>query len=224
MLYIEDISYKVPEFLKKHNFIVPKICLYEDENLEITLEKFKNPPHFFLYLNTEKYKKDWVMYYSIDHTMGYYYFPEYDMSYGHVLITGLGMNMLPNWIATKPEVTKITVIENNKYLIDYVKEYGYIDSKIDIIHADANSFIGEYDVFFCDHNYGKTYSFNEKSIDYLNKLLENIKCNIIWNQRIPKISNYNYDTYQNLRKLVSKLPDINKKKFELYKRLYHGNY
>jgi hypothetical protein len=224
MLYIEDMSYKVPEFLKKHNFIVPKICLYEDENLEITLERSKNPPHFFLYLNTEKYKKDWVTYYPIDHSLGYYFFPEYSMAYGHVLVSGLGMNVLPNWIATKPEVTKITVIENNKYLIDYVKEYGYIDSKIDIIHADANSFIWDCDVFFCDHNYGKTYSLDEKSIDYINKLLENIKCDIVWYQRILKISDYNYDTYQNLRKLVSKLPDINKEKFELYKRLYHGNY
>ena len=232
MLYIEDISYPIPDFLKDHNFIIPKICLYKDENLEIIFDKSKIQPQseFTMYLITEKYDKDRVMWYYPDHSFGYYYYPEYDLAYGNVLITGLGMNMLPNWIATKPEVIKVTVVENNEHLINYVKKYGYIDDKVEIIHGDANYHIGKYGVFYLDHfflrdNFGNRCSFNEQNALY-NGILKNIKCDIIWHQKILKMSNYDYDTYLNLRKWVLKLPDINKEKFELYKRLhlYSGYY
>jgi hypothetical protein len=224
MLYIEDICDPVPKFLKDHNFIIPKIGLYKDENLEIVFQKIQNRPEFTLYVNSKKRDRNRVMWYHPNHCMGYYYFSEYDLAYGNVLVTGLGMNMLPNWIATKPEVTKITVIENNEYLIDYIKEYGYIDDKIEIIHSDANSYLGSCDIYFCDHNFGESYSYDEKNIDFINNLLNNIDCNMVWNQRILSISNYNYYSYVNLRKLSPKLPDINKEKFELYKRSHLGYY
>lgn len=218
MLYIEDISEPIPKFLKDHNFIIPKIGLYKDDQLEIIFQRIKSRPEFTMYVNNEKGTKDRVMWYYPNHCMGYYYFSEYDLAYGHVLMTGLGMNLLPNWIATKPEVSKITVIENNVHLIDYIKEYGHIDNKIEIIHLDANHYSGSCDVYFCDHNFGESYSYDEKSIGFINNLLNSINCDRVWNQRILDLCNYDYDSYKNLRKISPKLPDINKEKFELYKR------
>jgi hypothetical protein len=223
MLYIENISDTIPDFLKDHNFIVPKICLYEDENLEIIFSKSRMPTEFTMYSITEKYGKDRIMWYYPDHSLGYCYYAEYELAYGHVLITGLGMNMVPNWIATKPEVTKVTVVENNEHLINYIKTYGYIDDKVEIIHGDANYHTGKYDTFFLDHNYGNGYP-GEKNALYINKILNNISCDLLWNQRIIKMSDNDFDTYLNLRKYVPKLPDINKEKFELYKRLYYHGY
>jgi hypothetical protein len=233
MLYIENISDPIPDFLKDHNFIIPQICLYKDENLEIIFNKSKIPHEFTMYLITEKYGKDRIMYYYPNHSFGYYYYPEYDLAYGNVLITGLGMNMLPNWIATKPEVTKVTVVENNEHLINYIKTYGYIDDKVEIIHGDANYHTGKYDVIYMDHNlgrdnFGNRYSFNEKNDlynnDLYNKVLKNTSYDIVWHQGVLKISNFDFDTYQYLRKWTLKLPDINKEKFELYKRLYCYGY
>ena len=214
MLYIEDMCVPIPQFLKDNNFIVPRVCLYKNKHLEIAFEKYKISPEFALYVNTEKSNRDRVMWYFQDHSIAYHYYPEYKLSYGHVIMTGLGMNLLPNWIATKQEVTKITVIENNKYLIDYVKEYGFIDNKIKIICGNAEDYMGKCDVLLHDHNFGKMYNYIHK-ID-MSKIINNIRCRVFWNQRILSFANNNYNNYIIIKKNIPKLPNLTEEEFNKF--------
>ena len=55
---------------------------------------------------------------------------------GNVLIAGLGIGMLLTLLPSKPSVTRITVLEKSKTLIDLVGPY-YDNPMIDIVHADV---------------------------------------------------------------------------------------
>ena len=217
MLYIEDMCIPIPQFLKDNNFIIPKICIFKDENLEVAYEK-NNIVQFTMYIHNDKSDRDGVMWYYPNHTMGKFFYPQYDLSYGHVILTGLGMNMSPNWISTKPEVSKVTVIENNKYIIDYIKKYGFIDDKVEIIHGDAEKYIGKCDVFIHDHNYGEMYSLKKRLNTF--DILDNIECDLIWSQRVTwQLSKYSYNNYLILKENNQKLPNLSKEKFDFYCKL-----
>lgn len=54
---------------------------------------------------------------------------------GHCLVMGLGLGMVANAMALKPEVTKVTVIEINEDVITLVKPS--LHEKVEVIHADA---------------------------------------------------------------------------------------
>lgn len=58
---------------------------------------------------------------------------------GHVLINGLGLGMVLQAVARKPEVESVTVIERSPDVIALVQPYyqAMFDSKIQIVNADA---------------------------------------------------------------------------------------
>jgi hypothetical protein len=53
---------------------------------------------------------------------------------GHVIIAGLGLGMILHPMASKPEVTKITVIELSSDVIKLVAPY--LPSKVEVVQAD----------------------------------------------------------------------------------------
>jgi len=55
---------------------------------------------------------------------------------GSVLINGLGLGCVVKVLLDKPEIKKITVIEQSKDVIRLVSPY-FTDSRLEIIHADA---------------------------------------------------------------------------------------
>lgn len=55
---------------------------------------------------------------------------------GHVLINGLGLGVVVNMLLAKEEVTKITVIEISKDVIDLVAPH-ITDPRFEVIHADC---------------------------------------------------------------------------------------
>jgi len=58
---------------------------------------------------------------------------------GHVLISGLGIGMILVPILSKPEVTKVTVVEKYQDVIDLVGP-NFPDPKLEIIYADVHDF------------------------------------------------------------------------------------
>ena len=77
----------------------------------------------------------------------------YDLAYGDVLITGLGFGMLATWLATKPEVTSIKVIEFHQEVIDLFTSTNTVDDKITIELGDAKNYAtnDKFDCVFLDH-------------------------------------------------------------------------
>jgi len=77
----------------------------------------------------------------------------YDLAYGDVLITGLGFGMLANWLASKPEVTSVRVIEFYQEVIDLYTGSNKISDKIIIELGDAKNYMSndKFDCIFLDH-------------------------------------------------------------------------
>jgi hypothetical protein len=77
----------------------------------------------------------------------------YDLAYGDVLITGLGFGMLATWLASKPEVTSVTVIEYSQEVVDLFTSSNPVTDKICIELGDAKTYAtnDKFDCLFLDH-------------------------------------------------------------------------
>jgi hypothetical protein len=77
----------------------------------------------------------------------------YELAYGDVLITGLGFGMLATWLASKPEVTSVKVIEFYQEVIDLFTESNPVPDKVTIELGDAKNYKtnDKFDCVFLDH-------------------------------------------------------------------------
>lgn len=77
----------------------------------------------------------------------------YDLAYGDVLLTGLGFGMLATWLAAKPEVKSVKVLEFSQEVIDMFISTNTISDKITIELADAKTYTtnDKFDCVFLDH-------------------------------------------------------------------------
>ena len=77
----------------------------------------------------------------------------YDLAYGDVILTGFGLGILPLWVASKPEVTSVTVLELSKEVVDLFLLNNTMPKNITIIYADAKTYTTDkqYDCLFMDH-------------------------------------------------------------------------
>ena len=90
----------------------------------------------------------------------------------------MGFGTREQWIASKPEVTKVTVLEKYKEVIQYHKDIGTKWSdKIEIINCDANEYKGDCDFLSIDH-----YEYDDvlRIIDSITKVYKNITCECVW--------------------------------------------
>ena len=80
-------------------------------------------------------------------------YSSYDQAYGDVLLSGLGFGLLAKWIANKPEVKSVTVVEKFNGVIELFKQNNIVDDKINIINQDIRLFKTKtfYDCIFLDH-------------------------------------------------------------------------
>lgn len=80
-------------------------------------------------------------------------YSSFDLAHGDVFITGLGFGILALWVANKPEVTSVTVVENSQDVIDLFLANNKVPDKLQIICADADNYITDkhYDCLLLDH-------------------------------------------------------------------------
>lgn len=82
-------------------------------------------------------------------------FTSWDLAHGNALLTGFGFGVTLNWLAQKPEVTSITVLEKSKEVVElYLRNNKLPDNKpITILHEDANVYtdLKHYECLFIDH-------------------------------------------------------------------------
>ena len=77
----------------------------------------------------------------------------YDLAYGDVLLTGFGFGILPLWVASKPEVTSVTVLETSKEVVELFLQNNQLPDKVTIEYADAKTYVTDkhYDCLLLDH-------------------------------------------------------------------------
>ena len=205
---------KISKFLEIHNYSSPPLNDYKGNSLEVRREH----PSGTLRLFIDGVEETGFEYHSRYHYQAYQYFPQYKLAEGNCICVGLGFGILPNWLLTKENISKITIIEKNKELIEYHKEYiksPFIEH-VEIIHCNEYDYVGECDTLIIDRLF---LGIGEEEI------FENSKkiCNNIKNKNLLMlIGEYyvhlgtfddpyrQYTEYTELRSKFPTLPDLTK--------------
>ncbi len=169
-------SETVPNELKELGYVPPIIKSYDKNGINVWLDKrgkIYDVPFWQLTM-------DGVQWMVLDekHGQASQFYSHYYLAYGHVICTGLGFGTREQWIASKPEVTKVTVLEKFKEVIEYHEDIGTEWSdKIEIINCDANEYIGSCNFLSIDH-----YEYDDvlRIIDSVKKACKNITCECVW--------------------------------------------
>jgi hypothetical protein len=80
-------------------------------------------------------------------------YSSYDMAYGDVIISGFGFGILACWLASKPEVTSVTVLEVSQDVYDVFLMNNELPDKVSVIITDASEYKTDkhFDCLFLDH-------------------------------------------------------------------------
>ena len=76
-----------------------------------------------------------------------------DLNNKNILVTGLGLGVIPQWIIENNSTSTVDVIEMDQELITSISDMGHLSPSINIISGDANTFIptSNYDLIIFDH-------------------------------------------------------------------------
>jgi hypothetical protein len=80
-------------------------------------------------------------------------YSSYDLAYGNVLISGLGFGILSLWVASKPEVKSVKVIEYSQGVIDLFLQSNTLPENITIELGNISTYKSNerYDCILLDH-------------------------------------------------------------------------
>jgi len=209
------------DFLTKYNYFPPQLKEYCNDNICVT----KKQNTFFLEVDNQI----WMAYDYNTHWQAVEFLPHYLLAKGHCICTGMGFGVRENWLMNKKEVTKITIIEKNKTVLDYHK---HIQSPFlehcEIIINDASQFNGTCDTLLLDHYENESY--NDILTD-VKKVSNNINHETLWfwpfeyiimdrakkQNNLLDIKQSYYQSYEELKTEteLDKLPNFDKKTLNL---------
>ncbi len=150
---------------------------------------------------------EWMDYDVNDHFSAREQFFEINIAYGHVLVTGLGLGVRESILLSKPEVSKITIIEKNRDVIEIFNtlciESNINLEKVEILNIDAE-FLEDFqvDCIFLDHYEHEYIEEIEKSVRSISKKNQ---CSKLWFWKawvsyfiwiIEKRENIDYQNFQ----------------------------
>jgi len=77
----------------------------------------------------------------------------YDLAYGDVLLSGFGFGQMATWVASKPSVNSVTVLEISEDIIKAFLVNNDLPNNVSVIIADADTYITnkKYDCIIYDH-------------------------------------------------------------------------
>jgi len=220
------------DLLKYLNYNPPKIYPCEFENIKIVNDNGV----YYLYIDGLQ----WMAYNTKTHEDAYSVFSHYDIAEGHVVVTGLGFGARENWLLTKNNISKLTVIEKNKSVINYhykIQSDFLKNNKFEIVNCDALEYNYGCDVLLLDH-----YE-TESIFDILKNaktIHDNVDCNKFWfwpferiimhsrkwhtDNDIPQKLYTKYEAFKLLKKNHNfyKMPDLDEGKINLYCMMHHS--
>ena len=124
--------------------------------------------------------QQWMAYNKITHGQAFELYSHYHLARGHVTVTGIGFGARENWILSRNEVTKLTIIENNADIIQYhhsAHSPFLRDPRVEIINADAMSYRGTCDVLLLDHFEREHH---QQILTAVQQIQNNIICDTMW--------------------------------------------
>ncbi len=211
------------KILEKFDYSPPNIELYDDGNIEVCPA---SPTAYQLKVNGER----WMVYDFFNHSQACQVFSHYDLADGHCICTGLGFGVRESWLLTKKNVSKITILEKNKEVIEY---HQYLKSPfldhVEIVNCDATEYKGKCDTLLLDH-YEFEPTLNNKELLYndIRRCVGNIDHDLLWFWPIEhlllvnqKFNKNKYESYEILKKKFSSLPDLSPEDINFYVGIYH---
>jgi hypothetical protein len=200
---------------------LPKIIVYKDTNIKIEI----CDEEFHLLLSNNR----WMTFSPYTFEQIFELYSHYSLAEGHCICTGLGFGLREKWLLSNKKVSKVTVLENSKEIIEYHKKVNpNLVEQIEIINCNASEFKGKCDTLLLDH-YEYESTFNLKTFsdfDNIKICSENIDHKKLWFWPIEEIISRNdladeYATYQLLRKEYQTLPNIEKDKLISYCKIFN---
>jgi hypothetical protein len=191
---------------------VPEIAIREGVSGNVKIEKLGNI--YSLYVDDEIFMDANTK--SLDQIAQLY--SSYDLAYGDVLLTGLGFGILPLWIASKPEVKSVTVIERSQGVVDLFLANNSIPSSMNVEVSDVYEYKTDknYDCIFLDHYEQIMLTPEQAAV-----ISENIpNHNVFWFWAIELLikETSNWDEVRSAYKV--KLPDLSESKLQEYLDTY----
>lgn len=135
-------------------------------------------------------------------------YSSYDLAEGDVLLSGFGFGILPQWVAQKPEVTSLTVVEINENVVNLFLRFNNLDPKIKVVISDMTQYKDDidYDWVILDHYEDDRLPTKDK----LTQITNNLKCKNLWFWPLEFLLT-NYDSWQKFREEYStKIPNLPK--------------
>lgn len=196
----------------------PKIFSYEKDKLLINqYDFFDRGSTYELLINGDQ----WMTFNHNTYEQLFELYSHYLLAEGHCICTGLGFGLRENWLLSKKQVSKITILEKNIEIIDYHKQLNPdFMSKVEVIHCDASEYIGECDTLLLDHYESEPFQDSSKYFQNIKKCYDNIKHTSFWfwplelmvtvglSKKDKNFSKNRYEKYLNLMKIYSTLPNI----------------
>lgn len=123
---------------------------------------------------------DWHLYNEKNMREYYEQWSSYDLAYGDVLLSGFGFGLIATWIASKPEVKSVTVIEKYSDVVTAFLANNDMPSNVTVVIDDAWNYTTDkkYDCVILDHIPN-----GPQEPDYYKKLCstaKNIKHDLFW--------------------------------------------
>lgn len=107
-------------------------------------------------------------------------YSSYDLAYGDVVLSGLGLGLLPLWVANKPNVTSVTVYEKNSDVIELFKLNNPQIQNLTIINQDITEVVSSnrFDCLLLDHFEFESVQVKEAEVKRITLNLPNHK--VLW--------------------------------------------
>ncbi len=162
--------------LEQLNYNPPKIEEYQKGDLTVVYDTKHG--YYRFWIGPPDTARELMTYNPVNHEQAYELYSHYHFAKGHCICTGLGFGVRESWLLNKKSVSKITVIEKTKEVIEYQQLMNpELCKNIEIIHADVSDYKGKCDTLLIDHieDEHDTYKLAQA-----HKLSQNIDCNVLW--------------------------------------------
>ncbi len=221
---------------------VPKVVVKEISYKDIDISLSPHRPRTYNLFNKGI---QWMAYDQYTNKQIKELYSSYDLAYGDVIVSGLGFGILACWLASKPEVTSVTVLEMSQSVYDIFLMNNKLPDKVKVIITDASEYKTDrkFDCLFLDHYEGNTiewvfkdmqkivnnlpnhkifwfWSLEEKYVEFMfginHKTLDQT---LLWESYIDFYSKYS--EFKNIFLTIKTFPDFDRNKLNEYIYTYY---
>lgn len=221
------------QYLYSLGFVQPTIKPASFGGMTIKKELIDGNEFFYLLQDGVR----WMAWNRTTHKEVFELYTHHHLAKGHCICTGLGFGLREKWLLSKQDVTKITVIEKNKNIIEYHRQFNPdLMERIEVVCCDVYEYKGECDTLLIDNFEGSPIEHEYSWLCSIQHISQNIKHDVMWAWPLEGILSLHYrnyigltlfELYTSIKKYfdLHTLPDLTEHQLLNYCNLFFmGNY